>query len=171
MLSHVITLVVEAITRHHLNKATGANIDANWQNDFTLRMQKLYNVLGWICIGFAVFTILPLIIEHPNMIYLFVLLPFGLFFFGGAGILLILYYRNHQVIYDDTYIVVTGPLKKVITSRWDKIVDTQFNSTTGLLTLIDEDGQKLRMNQHLVGLQKFTTLLAKKTGLYTSIEF
>lgn len=171
MFSHVIILIAEAISTHQLNKATGKNITANWQNDFTLRMQKAYNILGWICIGIAAFSIVPLITGHPNNIYLFILLPFGLLFFGGAGWLFILYYRNHQVVFDDTYIVVTGPFKKVTTSRWDKIVTTKFNNTTGLLTLTDEDGQKLRMNQHLIGLQKFTHLLTAKTGLYAGIEY
>jgi hypothetical protein len=169
--AQAISLLLEAFTKHQIEKATSANIEADIQKDFTLRMQKAYHIVGWICIGIAAASLLPIILGEPITIFFMIGLPFFILFFGGAGVLFILYYRNHQVVFDDTYIIVTNPLKKVTTSRWDKLVKTKFNITTGLVTLTDEDGQQLKLNQHLIGLKTFAARLAAKTGLHTGIEF
>jgi hypothetical protein len=74
------------------------------------------------------------------------------------------------VVFDKTYIEVTSPLRKVTTSTWDKVVKTKYSHNAGLLTLIDSNGQKLKINHHLIGLATFVNLLESKTGLWTGLE-
>lgn len=162
MISHVVTQLVEG----YLKKATKNNIAADLQQEFTLRMQKAYNIAGYVCLGIASLSLVPPIFEKPDALYYFIVVPFILLFFGFFGALFILCCRHHRVVFNDTYIVVWSPLGKEKTTTFKKIVKTKFNATTGFLTLIDEDGQKLRVNQHLTGLHKFITRLRVKTGLY-----
>ena len=165
-ISHAITMALEAL----INKATGKHIAADLEGRYTLRMQKAYNILGWICVVIACSPVVALFFEMPTKIGAWIVLGLLFFSFGFAAALCILYYRNHQVAFDTTYIEVTSPLRKVTTSTWDKIVQTKYSYNAGLLTLIDSDGQKLKINHHLIGLSTFISLLESKTGLRTGLE-
>jgi hypothetical protein len=166
-ISHAITMALEAL----INRATGKRIEADWEGRYTLRMQKAYNILGWICGVIACSPVVALFFEVPTNIGGWVAFGFLFFSFGFAAALCILYYRNHQVVFDKTYIEVTSPLRKVTTSTWDKVVKTKYSYNAGLLTLIDSDGQKLKINHHLIGLATFVSLLESKTGFWTGLEF
>lgn len=166
MLSHVITQIVDAITRAYLDKSTNVNIDEDPQGDYTIRMHKFYNILGWSCAVIAVVPLVAMIFDMPDLLTLLVLVPFYLLMFGFFAALGILTYRNHQVVFNHTYIVVTTPLGKVKTATWKSIVEVRFNSTTGFAKLTDQNGQKLRVNQHLVGRNDLIRMLHRQTGIY-----
>ena len=165
-ISHAITTALEAL----INKATAKRIVADWEGKYTLRMQKAYNILGWICGVIACCPIVALFFEMPVNISEWVIFGFLFVSFGFAAALCILYYRNHRVVFDKTYIEVTSPLGKVTTSTWNKIVKTTYSYNAGVLTLIDSEGQKLKVNHHLIGLNTFLSLLGSKTGFGTEIE-
>lgn len=173
-ISHLITAIVDAIAKHYMKKPTGKSIEADLVGNYTLRMQKTYNILGWFCTTLFVIATVGITFDNstdgPSNAFAYVIPAFGFLILGGGGVLCILYYRNHQVVFDATYIEVTNPLGKVKTSTWDKIIKTKFSHTTGLLTLTDSDGQKLRVNQHLIGLGTFVHLLESKTGLAAGVD-
>lgn len=165
-IEEVITIALEAL----VNKATGRRIAADFEGRYILRMQNAYNILGWVCGVIAGSPVVALFFEVPTDISGWIAFGFLFFSFGFAAALCILYYRNHQVVFDKTYIEVTGPLRKVKTSSWAKVVKTKYSYNAGLLTLIDSDGQKLRINHHLIGLATFVSLLETKTGLVTGLD-
>lgn len=164
MLSHVITQVVEIITREYLRKSTDIKTDKDWQGDFTLRMHILYSILGWCCAALGCVGVAGLISDEWNKANL-VIYTIGFLLCGFFAALGILSYRNHKVVFNKTWLIVTTPLGKVKTTTWKKIVSTTFNPTTGFLKLTDEDGQQLRVNQHLVGRRDLVHMLQMQTGL------
>ncbi|SDF55051.1 hypothetical protein [Chitinophaga filiformis] len=164
-ISHAITMALEAV----INRATKKRVEANWEGRYILRMQKAYSILGWVCGMIACTPIVVLFFEVPSDISGWIALGFLFFSMGFAAALCILYYRNHQVAFDKTYIEVTSPLRKVTTSTWDKVVRTKYSYNAGLLTLIDSDGQKLKINHHLIGLSTFVSMLESKTGHRTGL--
>lgn len=164
MLSHIITPIVEAITREYLRKKTDIHTEKDWQGDFTLRVHKFYNILGWGCATIACVPIIGFLFDPPDLLTLLIVVPSFILMFGFFAALGIMSYRNHKVVFNKTYLMVTTPLGKVKTTTWKKIVGIKFNATTGFLKLTDEDGQKLRVNQHLVGRSDFLHMLQMQTG-------
>ncbi|MBW8684743.1 hypothetical protein [Chitinophaga rhizophila] len=159
-IAHVITAALEIL----INKATVKHIENDWEGRYTLRMQKAYYILGWICGLIAITPVLVLTFEVPTDIAGWI--AFGGIFLGAGffAVLSILYYRNHQVIFDKKYIEVTSPIRNVTTTTWDKVVKVKYSYNAGLITLIDRDGQKLKINHHLIGLHTFLSVLENKTG-------
>ncbi|QHS59230.1 hypothetical protein [Chitinophaga agri] len=165
-IEHAITVVAEAM----INKGTGRRPEVDFGGIYTLRMQTAYNILGWICACIAFIPVVVLFFEMPANTGEWLAFGFLFFSFGFMAARCILYYRNHKVIFDKTYIEVTSPLRNVTTSTWDKIVRAKYSYNAGLLTLTDMHGQQLKINHHLIGLAAFVNLLESKTGLRTAIE-
>lgn len=170
IISHAVALVVDTIVKHYFNKPAAKRIEADWQGNFTLRMRKRYYILGRIYVVFACAITALLVFKPPVGLFTITTAAFFLLAFLGAGVLYILYYRNHWVTFDDTYIEVSNPRGNVITTTWNKIVKAKFNLLTDILTLTDEDGQKLKLAKPLTGLNTFVTLLKQKTGLTSGVE-
>lgn len=147
----------------YLNKATGKHIDSNENGEFLLRMNKLYNIVGYI--GFVtglIVTIGPLLTDKPDFVtYLLVFLTF--FILVGLGLLAVLFYRNHYLRFDNSKIEVRTPFAKTRTMEWAEIKKASFNPGSGFLTLIDEHGRKIKVHQHIVGLGRFVSYLESKT--------
>lgn len=152
------------LTLRYLNKSAGKSISSDENGQFTIRMHKLYNIAGIISLILClVVTIGPMLTEEADLA-LYVMTFFMFLLFGGLGLLCVLYYRNHYVLFDTTKIEVQSPFGKCKTTYWNRLVKATFNPASGLLTLIDSDGQKLKVHQHLVGLGKLVGMLESKTG-------
>ena len=158
----IVSLAV-ATTLTYLNKATKKNVTANESGEFILRMHKLYKITGYIAIVIGlIVTIGPIFSDKPGKeIYLLMFLMFLIFI--GLGTLSVLYYENHYLLFDNSKIEVRNALGKTKTINWNDVQKAKFNPTSGLLTLSDSNGIKVRIHQHLVGLGKFITCLESRT--------
>lgn len=151
------------VTLAYLNKATGRQIVPGAQGKYLLRLHKLYYIVGLISVAVGgIFLVAPLIINEPNVgMYIMVFLV--ILFFGGLGLLSILYYKNHYVLFDTNKIEVRNVFGKIKIFYWNEIKEASYNPHSSLLTLINESGQKVKIHQHLVGLSKFIDYLEEKT--------
>lgn len=110
-----------------------------------------------------VVTLGPILTDDPDTA-MYIMIFFMFLLFGGLGLLCVLYYRNHNVLFDNSMIEVQNRFGKTKITTWDKIKKVSFTPTTGLLTFIDSDGQKLKVHQHLVGISRLVGVLESKTS-------
>lgn len=152
-----------AATLSYLNKATGKHVDSNENGEFLLRMNKLYNIVGYVGLGTGVIvTVGPFLTDKPDFaMYVMIFLMFLIFI--GLGLLSVLFYRNHYLRFDNSKIEVRSPFAKTRTIKWDEMKSASFNPGSGFLTLKDKNGQKIKVHQHIVGLGRFVSYLESKT--------
>jgi len=151
------------LTLSYLAKATSKEVVSNEQGQYLLRMHKLYYIVGIIALAFAaVFIISPLIVDDPDL-GLYITIFCMLLLFGGLGLLCVLYFRRHFVLFDDTNVEVSSPFGKKKNLLWNEISRAKFNPSTGLLTLTSNTGDKVKVHYHLVGFPKFVEQFESKT--------
>jgi hypothetical protein len=153
------------LTLNYLSKATNKTVARTEHGQYLLRMHKLYNIVGIISLVIAaVFLIAPVISDDLKpMFYVIVFLM--LLLFGGLGLISILYFRKHWVLFDETKLDICGPFGKQKSICWNDIAKAGFNPTTGLVTLRTKSGEKVRVHYHLVGFSTFVRYLETKTAL------
>lgn len=151
------------LTLSYLSKATSKDVVSNEQGQYTLRMHKLYYIVGIIALVFAAaFIISPLIVDDPDLV-LYITIFCMLLLFGGLGLLSVLYFRRHYVLFGDTNVEVGSPFGKRKSLFWNEITKAKFNPSSGLLTLTSNTGDKVRVHYHLIGFPKFVEQLENKT--------
>jgi hypothetical protein len=92
-----------------------------------------------------------------------------LLLFGGLGLLSVLYFRQHYVLFDDTKVEAGSPFGGTKSLLWSEITKAKFNPSSGLLTLTGQTGDKVKAHYHLVGFPKFIEHLENKTT-YTATQ-
>jgi len=83
-------------------------------------------------------------------------------FFGGLGTILIMYYQNHILTYNDNKITVQNWRKQTKEITWEEIENIKFSPLSGYLKIYGL-GKKLSIAQHMVGLKGFTNMMEAKT--------
>jgi hypothetical protein len=157
------------LTLSYLSKATNKTVARTEHGQYLLRMHKLYNVVGIISLVIAaVFLIAPVISGDVKPMF-YVIGFVMLLLFGGLGLLSVLYFKKHWVLFDETKLDVCGPFNKQKSIYWNDIVKTGFNPSTGLVTLRTKSGEKVRVHYHLVGFSTFVRYLESKTRLTVRI--
>ncbi|RXK86077.1 hypothetical protein [Filimonas effusa] len=147
----------------YLKGATAKKINANEQGQFMLRMHVLYNIVGWVSLVISLIVVAGVFfLEAPDML-MYGLMLFMFLFFGGLGLLSVLYYRNLYVLFDDSRIEVRDIRGKVKVTTWQQIVSARYSVNSGLLLLTDDEGQKLKIHCQSVGMGKFVAFLEDKT--------
>lgn len=152
------------LTLSYLSKATSRDIVSNEQGQYLIRMHKLYYIVGIIALVFSVvFIVSPLIVDDPDL-SLYIIIFCMLLLFGGLGILSVLYFRRHYVLFDSTKVEVSSPFGGTKNLFWSEITKAKFNPSSGLLTLTNKNGDKAKVHYHLVGFPRFVEQLEKKTS-------
>ncbi|HEU4470180.1 MAG TPA: hypothetical protein VFR58_03780 [Flavisolibacter sp.] len=153
-----------ALTLSYLSKATNKDVKENEQGQYLLRMHKLYFIVGIIALVFAgVFIASPLFVDNPD-IGLYITIFCMLLLFGGLGILSVLYFKKHYVLFDETTLKVGSPFGGVKSINWNEITKAKFSPVSGLLTLTGKAGERVKIHYHLIGFTNFVGQLEKKTG-------
>jgi hypothetical protein len=151
------------LTLSYLSKATSKEVISNERGQYLLRMHKLYYIVGIIALVFgAVFTISPIIVDDPDLA-LYIIVFLMLLLFEGLGLLSVLYFRRHYVLFDDTKVEVRSPFGGTKSLLWNEIAKAKFNLSSGLLTLTNKTGEKVKVHYHLVGFPRFVEQLENKT--------
>lgn len=144
----------------YMNKGASKEIEENIHGEVTLRMNKLYLVLGYVAIGLASIFMLA-IFYYQEKEMLIVGLPVCLLF-GGLGLICLLYYRNHELKFNDKKILVKSWKGKIQEIAWEEINEIKFHAFSGYLKLKGFN-KKMTIHQHLVGLKAFTKKMGEKT--------
>ncbi|GAB4092006.1 hypothetical protein [Flaviaesturariibacter terrae] len=161
---YVIVGVAVSASLHYLNKTSAKQPEPGDDGKYLLRMNKLYHYVGLVGIVIAfVFAVVPPIADEPDLTML-VLILLMLLLFGGLGVHSFLLYRNHFLQFDDQVIRVRNPRGAARSVDWDSLQRATFQPFSGYLVLTTTDGSKLKIHQHLVGVQRFVTLLQAKKG-------
>jgi hypothetical protein len=115
-----------------------------------------------LVIGLIV-TIGPILTDKPDAA-MFVMMFLMFLIFIGLGLLCVLFYRNHYLRFDNSTIEVRSAFAKTKIINWEEIKSVSFNPSSGLITLKNQNGQKIKVHQHLIGLGRFISYLETKTG-------
>jgi hypothetical protein len=158
----LITFVV-SLTLYFLNKGAKDKVVQNENGEFRLKMHKLYLLVGYFCcaLGILLFSLLFLI----NNIKVGALIPiiFMSIMFGGLGFACVLWGKNHYIIFDENQIIVSNVYGKINKILWTEIVSIEFSNTSGLITIKNADGIKIKIQMHLLGLIEFLNIMESKT--------
>lgn len=148
---------------NYVNKGAVKHVDRNKNGEFLLRINKLYNILGYAALVTGVIVISGIVLtEDPDFaMYIMVFLLFLIFL--GLGSLCVLYYRNHSLRFDNSKIEVRSPFGKSKTMYWNEIKSARFNRLSGFITLTDSNAQEIKVHQHIVGLATFISYLENNT--------
>ncbi len=161
----IYSLVVLSVilTSRYLSKATNKEVVRNELGQYLLRMHKLYYIVGIIAFVFgAIFSITPIITKDADIVS-YIIMFLVLFLFGGLGLLAVLYFKRHYVLFDDTKIEVGSPFGNIKCILWTEITKAKFYPSSGLLTLTNKTGEKMKLHSHLVGFPRFIEQLESKT--------
>lgn len=160
IVSFVITFIIISIVMYFLNKGAGKTIAPNKDGSTQLRMNKMIQFFGWGTMGLALFGSIMIIIEDASM-YLFS--AFMLFLFGGLAFIILAYYKNHQVIFDDKSILVKNWRGKEGMIDWSNIAQIKYRSLSGYIVIKDQNDTTIKIHHQLVGLRSFIEKLEEKT--------
>lgn len=164
-IAELVTELVNGILRYFLEKGTGKQLRINEQGLYELHMPRFYKILGYCSILLALAFLSAMIFIEESKESTYILFILILLMFGVIGAASILFYLNHKVLFDDTYIEVTNIFGKIKTTRWVDLHIIKFNYNSGVLVLKDYANQKLSVHQHLIGLSLFMEFMKTKTSL------
>ena len=159
-----IIAIFSLIVIAYLTKASKKKTSIDENGEFHLKMNKLYGLIGILgtLLGLFFLIYIPLTVKvGDNEIWL--LTFFMLLILLVPGIFLLMYYKNHRVIFGDNSIVVTDVFGKEKKIKWSDITDIKFNILSGMF-VISTKSEKIKVHLHLIGISNFTEYIERKTG-------
>jgi hypothetical protein len=164
ILSSVLTALSIAVVLGYLSRATHKKVAGDIGGRYLLRMHKFYFISGIAALLLAaVFVAAPFVTRSDDAVF-YLLAFLMLLLCGGLGLLSLLYYKRHYVLFDETGFEVCNIRGTVKTATWEEIQEARFNSNSGLLTLTIYAGSRIKVHYHLVGFPQFVALLEQKTN-------
>jgi hypothetical protein len=152
--------IIVTLALRYARKGSEKNIVPTKNGQFYLRMNKLYGIMGIIGFFFGLFITVMIIITNSG-------LPFAiitLLIFLGTGLPCFIYYKNHCLKFNDKLIEVKNFFGREKRISWIEIQNISFNHFSGLLTILDNKGNKIKIHQHIVGLSSFLKMMKEKTN-------
>ena len=144
----------------YMNNGANEEIEIQSNGDIELRMNKFYHILGYLSIGFASIFVMAALYYQDKEMYI---LGFAmLLLFGGLGLLILMYYLNHKLMFNEDKIIVHNWRREVQEIYWTEITEIKFNAFSGYLK-INGRNKNLKIHYHLVGLKEFTKRIDQKT--------
>ena len=164
---NILTCIAISLTTgivfRYLKKSTQKSQLPLENGQYRLRIHKFYLILGLISFVVGLAMVIGSILTISPDITMYIMIFIMFLVFVGLGTLSILYYRNYYVQFDNSYVEVMNAFGKLSSMRWDEIKTAKFNFNSGLLTLAG-NGKRIKIHQHLVGINRFMNYLEKKTG-------
>ncbi len=132
----------------YLNKFSKYEVENDELGYVVLRMNKLYKLVAFICIGVALLFLLVSVCLQENTFS--IISGLMLIFFGGFGLVSLLYYKNHKVKFDNDTIIISNWKGAEKELRWNEIETIEYNKLVGQLKISYKD-MTINIHQHLVG--------------------
>ncbi|WP_010519062.1 hypothetical protein [Croceivirga radicis] len=139
---------------------SGKKLKKNVHGQFHLRLNKSYKWIGIVCCLIGSF-LLNAAISHWNEEIAF-FAPFAVLIFFVMGIVILVWYYNYQLVFDDRRIISTNWMRKKRIIEWSDIENIKFNTKSGYLKLYTKL-EKIIILQHSTGFIEFLKLMELKT--------
>ncbi len=153
---------IVAIFMSLMARSANKRVIADPDGSFTLKMHKFYGIIGILVIASLVVFIGMALLEGDKE-----MLSIGGGFLGICmglpGIIVLLYYKNHKLIFDDQSMTAyswSGGKTKI---NWDQVQKISFKGFSGLIKIQGEENQLIKAHMHLVGLKTFVEKVEEKT--------
>jgi hypothetical protein len=131
-----------------------------------LKMSKAYFYFGYTSILLSVIFLIAPFFDDMSDFRSLILMFVAFAMFSIMGFVCIKYYRNHYLIFDKYGVEVQSFLKVTVIAKWKDIEDGYYNPLSGNMVLrLTNKREKLKINQHLVGLPSFIKQLQENTGI------
>ena len=125
-----------------------------------LRMNKLYQYLGYFLISLSAIFTFGLVCYLGTEIFMAAFLIFLIL--SGFSIPMLMVYNNHKILFNDEKIVVQNWRKKIQKISWTEITEIKFHFFSGNIK-VHGLNKTLKIHQHLVGLKTFTNKMEAQT--------
>lgn len=144
----------------YLARGASKNVDRNAEGQFVLRLSRLYQILGIILLAFcSIFIFAGIYYQEKDLL----LISFLMFLtIGILSLACLLWYYNHQVIFDEKTISASTWTKKITSMQWDEIESIKFSPMSGYIKIKSLD-KTIKLSSHLIGLKEFIKIMEKQT--------
>lgn len=141
------------------NKKAATKVEKNEAEMFHLRVNGSYKWIGIIAIGFGLIVFIGVSMEPEGLNAVAFI---GTMLFIVLGLVVLMWYYNHQLIFNETTIIVKDWIGKTKKMDWEEIEKIKFSPVMGYLRIYSKS-EKLNIYQHLVGLIEFLKIMENKT--------
>jgi len=135
-------------------------LNQNIHGQFSLKLNASYKWVGFACCLIGSFLLNAAISNWNEEIYL--MASFAVLMFFGIGILLLIWYYNYELVFDEKRITATNWKQNKKTIHWMEVEKVEFNATLGYLKLYSKN-IKMVVFEHSVGFVEFLRNLESKT--------
>lgn len=167
-ISSLLPAVIASAVLAYLARITQKQAAKDVAGFYTLRMHRIYFVVGLIAIIIAVIAIAAGFLTRPEGLMDILMICAIFIFFAGLGILSIFLYRKHYIRFDDAAAEVHGVGGNVNSFSWPEVIHARFNRVSGFLILKKTDQSRVQVHYHLIGFGSFLALLKTKSGIPSS---
>ncbi len=160
IITYIIINVAVVAALAYLTGGASKNVDRNKEGQFVLRLSWLYQILGIILLAFcSIFIFAGIYYQEKDLL----LIGFLMFLIIGIlGLVCLIWYYNHQVIFDEKIISTSSWTKKITSMKWDEIESIKFSPLSGYIKIKSLD-KTIKLSSHLVGLKEFIKIMEKQT--------
>jgi hypothetical protein len=158
---------IAAVVSGYLARSAKNDFVANDDGRHLLRMNKLYYIVGIIGVAIGSFWLIgpALIVEDDPGVSFYIIMIVVALLIGLLGLMSILYFKKHYVLYDDSGLEVSSFRGKVKVFNWEDIIKAKFNHQSGLVTIVNNKGEKVKVHYHLIGFRSFIEFFQTQTKL------
>ena len=155
---YTIVMVVINVVVSSLTKTTKKEVEAENDGFITLNLPKLIQVLGYILAFVFAFSLI--VFRDDDIFFILTILIF--LTIGLPGFILIFFYNNHKIKFNDDKIIVYSWRNKVKEIHWNEITKIKSNPFSGFIKISNAD-KTLKILHYLVGIKKFAEKVEEKT--------
>ncbi|MEM9723380.1 MAG: hypothetical protein AAGA10_29190 [Bacteroidota bacterium] len=163
-LQYGIPAVCSALVMHYMTRLTQKEIPRQADGSLTLRMNRLYQVLGYIALGIGVVVLVASFgaKEEGKEIEILMAQLVILLLFGGGGIYLIMGYSNTWLSFNEDHIRSSTWMGEIKEIHWKDIEQIRYKSLSGYL-VIKGKNEKIKAFRYFVGFQAFINEMEEQT--------
>lgn len=159
-IQHIITAVLIGAFLAYSSRKSAKEVEKNIEGKYCLKINESYKWIGIASIILGIVVLIAAIISEEEGIFIiasFIILPFV-----GLGILLMMWYQNHRLIFDEETITVKSWKGNTTIIKWEDIDNIKFSPIWGYLRIFSKS-KKQNIHYHLVGLIEFVKMMENKT--------
>lgn len=160
----LITSLLSTILIIYLNKFSKSKISLSEDNNYHLKINKFYLYTGIVLINAGIIiSMIILLTPGKNFTWEFSLISFIII--GGFGFIIVFSYKNHLIKFDSEKIEVTNIFAKKKLIYWNQLKSAKFSNFTNFISLKDNKDTKVKVHQHIVGLNQLLLMMESKTNI------
>jgi hypothetical protein len=158
--------VLVPLLLYFLNKASKKNVAASGEGSYELRMNNLYLLMGIMSAFLGLLFLLMPVLSNEYSLEIFIASGVMFLVFIGFAVPCILWYKNHRLFFNEQGFILKGAYGKKLQIKWEDISQVSFSSFTGVITVVDRQGNIAKAHQHLVGFSSFVKMLLVQKDKY-----